>query len=530
TVALAALRAVAGVRVWVAGIGLAAAAASVGCNNYGSGPFDPRALENAERRAARGEVTPVPDNYPTTREAIPVPQGPINGGARLVGRETIATMPTTGRSFPAADTVPMSLRDAIGRAVLYNAEVRVAGYEPAINAARVVEQRAAFDPALIMNFSAQRNDTGLSTNPKIGVNTLTGFTDKTYTHLGEIGVQQTLETGTKWSATWGETWNRIEAGGLSNSANSKFWQNQIRLQIQQPLLRDFGREVNTARIEIARGDQRISVLDFRNKLEEQLTGVEQAYWQLLQAVRTVEIQEALLIDTLETYRVLYFRWVGKLDASEIPVSQAQSSVEQRRADLIEAKRIVRDLSDELKRRMGDPSFPVNSPLVILPSDEPLRDPVAFDLDAMIDAAVANRAELGQQILRIEQARVAEYVAVNNKLPQLNFTGDLRFIGLGEDASESIKHGGDLNSPTWNFGFEFSYPIGNRAAQAIFLRARLQRQQAIEQYRALLLQVQLDVKQAINDVYSQWSQVIARKKAREASARQLALIQRQQDLG
>jgi len=503
----------------------------VGCNSYEPPIFDPSMLELPERTGANQEPTKL-QSYPTTLEAIPTPKGGNAGGLRPPNEAYLSTLPTTGRTYDKKDAVHLSLREVVTRAVLYNSDVKVAGYDPAINAQRVIEQEAVFDPAAFLNLSTTRQDTGLSTTNSLGVgnqagNQVVGFNDKTTTNTGATGLRQRLVTGGEARLSYSWSWSRID--NISQD-DERFWQNELRLEVTQPLLRDFGRDVNAARIEIARGDQKISVLDFRRSLEEQLAEIERAYWQLFQANEIVLIQETLLADTIETYRVLRERFERGLDASEIPVSQAQSSVRARQADLIRAKQNVIDLSDELKRRMNDPSFPVSSAYVIVPSDDPLRDPINFDYQSSIDSAVANRLELGQQLLRIEQARVAERVAANNKLPRVDFVTSFGFRGLGDGAGEASKNLWDLNSPSWSFGLEIEYPPGNRAARAIFERSRLQRLQAIEQYRNILAQVSLDVKTSITEIRSSWEQAAARTQSRLASRRQLDLIQKQQDLG
>lgn len=523
----------------IAAAGLALPLASlVGCNRYEAPIFDPSMLELPERRGANDANVNL-EKYPATLQAIPTPRGGDAGGPRPPNSAYISTLPTTGRTYDPKNAVHLSLREVITRAVLYNSEVKVAGYDPAINAQRVIEEEAVFDPAAFLNMSTARNDSSLSTfsqtraqldagpGTQVG-NTLAGFNQKTVTNTGSTGLRQRLITGGEARLSYGWTWNRIDDFGRGD--DNRFWQNDLRLEITQPLLRDFGRDVNSARIEIARGDQKISVLDFRRALEEQISELERAYWQLEQANRIVEIQETLLAETIETYRVLYERWVRGLDASKIPVSQAQSSVRARQADLIRAKQNVLDLSDEIKRRMNDPEFPVSSGLVIVPSDVALEDPVNFLYDEAIDAAVKNRLELGQQLIRIEQARVAERVAANNKLPRVDFVGSFGFRGLGDGAGEASKNLWDFNSPSWQFGLEMEYPLGNRAARAIFERARLQRLQAIEQYRNILAQVSLDVKTSMTDIRSSWEQAAARTQSRLASREQLDLIQKQQDLG
>lgn len=506
--------------------------AAAGCQPYEPAPFDPRQVELNERRGANDAATQL-DAYPTTLQAIPTPQGGgTAGGPRRPNDAYIATLPTTGRSYSDRDAVPLSLREVITRAVLYNGDVKVAGYEPAINAQRVIEQIGVFDPAIFTTVQTERTDTGLGT-ASIGGNQVVGFTDKTVTNSLSTGLRQRLPTGGLAELSYDLSWSRIDnldTPGTNDSVNQRFWQNQLRLEVTQPLLRDFGRDINNARIEIARGDQRISVLDFRRALEEQLSELERAYWQLFQANRVVQIQENLLAETIETYRVLYERFIKGLDASEIPVSQAQSSVKARQADLIRAKQNVRDLSDEIKRRMNDPQFPVSSAYVIVPADEPLKEPVRFDYQTAIDAAAYNRFELAQQLVRIDQARIAEVVAYDNRLPRLDVVGTGGFRGLGQTVGEASSRNFDFNTPSFSLGLQFEYPIGNRVARSIVQRARLQRMQAIEQYRNLLSQVSLDVRIAMNDIQSSWEQAIARTQSRLASRRQLDLIQKQQDLG
>jgi outer membrane protein TolC len=497
-----------------------------GCSNEPP-IFDPRGMEMNERRHAQGVPTDHLSTYPTTLEATPTPKGAIGPGSRPATQAYLQNISPTGRTYSEKDTIPLTLREVITRTVLYNADVKVAGYDPAINSARVLENEAAFDVSAFINLRTERNDPGLSTS-NVGGNQLLGFTDKTKSEILEAGFKQKLPWGGDARLFYSLSWNEVD--NLGGAARQRFWQNQLRAEITQPLLQNYGRDVNAARIEISRQDVRISLLDFRKALEEQLSEVERAYWQLYQAVKIVEIQEILLTETIETYRVLRDRFERGLDISEISVAQANASVKARQADLIRAKQNVRDLSDEIKRRMGDPAFPISSDLVIFPAEDPVKEPIEFDYAAAIDAATFNRFELGQQRARIEQARIAERVAVNNKLPRLDLVTRFGVTGVGITTGEAIKNNDDFNSPNWTFGIEFEYPIENRAARAILLRARLQRSQAVEQYRSLLQQTTLDVRVALNDIKSSWEQSIARQQSRLASRRQLNLIQHSQDVG
>jgi len=279
-----------------------------------------------------------------------------------------------------------------------------------------------------------------------------------------------------------------------------------------------------SRISISRNNRRVSLLEFRNTLEKQLFTVEQTYWQLVQAEREVGIQHDLLDLSLETYQILYNRFVANLDVSRIQVSQANTFVEAQRAVLIRAQSRVSTLSDQLKRLMNDPDFPAAGAVVILPADSPITDPIDFQLQELIDTALEFRPELGQQILRIRTAEITQEVARNNLLPQLNFTGSLSLQGVGLDVGDALKSQRQWDDISSSIGLELEVPIGNRAARAIYRRVELQRFQAIEQFHGLVDTVQVDVKSALREVNTSWEEILQRRKSRFAAQDTLLGIQ------
>src|SRR5262249_13220258 len=121
----------------------------------------------------------------------------------------------------------------------------------------------------------------------------------------EPGVKQLLPSGGEASVSYLGAFNYYNPKVFSLN---NYWENTLKFQLTQPLLRDFGYAVNHARITIARNDQRVSVLDFRKTLEENLQKLEEDYWQLVEAQRDVQIQEDLLEQTRTTADVLFKRF------------------------------------------------------------------------------------------------------------------------------------------------------------------------------------------------------------------------------
>ena len=516
-------------------------------------PFDPRSLGNYEREGGRklgeaaigrGALRPLPDQtnsrflqdpYPATTQRVK-PDVP----------------PTPIVDQPAK--IQLSLREVIARAVINNGDVRVAGYSPAIEQTRITEAEANFDPVAFANLQYQRVDrqnggqfggTGPSPiDPATGapvINPATGgpqagspiifSTQQSETYSAQAGIRQNLGSGGQIQFSGSTSRNRVGQSSLFNQTqgiDNPFYDNEVTLQLTQPLLRNFGFGINQARIVINRNNAQIALLDFRTQLETTLTTVEQTYWQLVQARREVQIQEELLQRTVDTADLLAKR--RNQDVNLQQLSQTVSQVESRTADLISLRARERDLSDQLKRLMNDPDFPVQSPTLVLPETDPIIEPISFDVSDQINTALANRPEIGQQLLRIRSAGEALQVGRNNLLPRLDLVLSGGYQGAAGSYSGAVSNQFDFDHFNATAGLQFEVPIGNRAARAVYRRAELQRQQAEEQYRSLVSQVALDVKQALRNVQTQFELIGQLRKARYAAAEALNSLQVREDAG
>ncbi len=479
-------------------------------------PFDPQSFQQPEKdQAAQAAARPMRP-LPTTLES-PF----LDSSSTAPAKRPAPMAPATGPALATEPVQRLTLQEIIQRAVVNSLDVRVAGYQPAIDQNRVVEAQAQFDPVLFAGPQIQRIDrmtAGTLLNP---FNPTAG--DISYDNENILsfqgGVRQNLSTGGKAELRYQTS--RVDIEPLRNAINP-YYENSIILEVTQPLLRNFGTEVNRARITVARNNQRISLLDFRKALEENVADLEKTYWQLVLAERDVQIQERLLGRTMDTADILARR--NLQDTTRVQTSQANAAVESRRATLVRAKAQVRDLSDRIKRLMNDPDMPVASAVLILPANQPIEQPIHFDLADQVNTALANRFDLAQQQLRINSAAVVARVAKNNLMPQLNLVGSIGPGGVGDDWGPAQDRVNEFGHIDYKLGLQFEIPLGNREARAIHSRAMLQRQQAIDQYRALVEQITLDVKTAQREVQTTWDEMVSTRQARFAAADALYAIE------
>lgn len=483
-------------------------------------PFDPRALQQWER-AQDSQVMAQPTYpLPTTQQSQYIP-----------GTTQVSVAPPGEHlNVPTGPVVKMSLQEIVHRAVLNSLDIRVAGYDTAVDQTRVMEAEANFDPSFFTNFNFERDNKesgGIITSfdPVFNTATKVALFNQMNTSTFQTGFQQKLAAGgeVKLQYQVQNTWTNPQQFSLN-----PFYENDLSLTLTQPLLQNFGLAVNQARITIARNNQRVSLLDWRKTVEDTVLQIEKTYWQLVQAKLDVATLQRLVGASEDTTNTLFHRQGA--DVTAVQIQQSNAATETRRVQLIAAQANVANLSDQLKRLMDDPAFPVSGAVLIVPADDELEVPVRFNLDDAIETGLENRLELGQQQVRIDSADIAMQVAKNNLLPQLNFQGSVTSDGVARRLDEAFDHQGDFSHIGYAAGLQFQIPLGNRAARAIWQRALLQRQQAIDAYRQLIEQVALDVKTAARQVDTSWKQLHAARNARFAAEKFLAGLQQQQDAG
>jgi outer membrane protein TolC len=485
----------------VSAAALAAVNLLTGCSVYDKPPFDPQHIQQIQREA-NTERVPHPLSTPS-KDLEPSIIKTQRNGQQVDAPSPLSYLQSTTRPYGVRE-VPLTLREVIYRTASNNLESRVAGYQSAIDEVRILEAEARFDPLIFSQGQAQK------TFPQnIGGGNLDP--NQLLTQSLEGGFRQLMTTGGQAELKYQvQRQDSPQTSSIFGSSGGVFFTNDLVFQITQPILRDFGERTNLARITIARNDQKISQLDYRDKVEDQLDKVEQLYWRLRQAIRDVEIQQRLLQVTKETFDRIVER--QKFDASLVQVSQVRSTLENRNVLLYDARAQVQTISDQIKAIMNDPDFPVSGPEVILPADEPLDRPIGLALSDQLETALQNRIELMQQKIRIDSATVVVGAAENNLLPKLDLSGSIGLEGVGKDFGDALRIQDDFSLITYAFGFQFEVPIGNRQARAIYQRTMLQRQQAIEQFYNIADQVARDVKDKQRTLETKWETYVAARRA------------------
>ncbi len=425
---------------------------------------------------------------------------------------------------PTVGTVELSLPRAVELAVQHNLDLATARLTPAISEQQLVQADAVFDAEVFAGVSYNDLDTpglaggfvpGLSGDRQSEVLTLnTGIRKALKATGGTVQLETTLA----------RTNDQPSVTGVA-----PFYDADVLLTLQQPLLRNFGRDVATAQIQLAENAEAAAVEDFRGSTINLVDSVVQAYWNLLFARQQLLIQTKLLERTVDDRDRIQDRL--EFDVSKVRFTEANSFVELRRADVIRARQQWRAASDALKRLMNAPELPLADESLIVAADEPLAEPISFSLLDAVTTALDNRPELRSAVFRIDDTLIRQRVADNAKLPVLDLVASVGLNGIdGDDGAGAYDQLNDGDYIDYVLGLDFLYPLGNRSAEALFTQRTLERQQSLLDYQRLAQDAVLEVKDALRDIVTQFELIGAAQAARRAAADNLRAIQAQEDAG
>ena len=318
--------------------------------------------------------------------------------------------------------------------------------------------------------------------------------------------------------------------------------------LSQPLLRDFWIDGTRQQLKVTAINREISDIQLKGTLATTVANVRNAYWELVFAVQAVDVAKGSLelADKLVQDNKARVE-VGTMAPLDVVQSEAEAAT--RRQALAQAEATMRTAELSLKRLIVNGT---DDPLwrsTLTPIDRPEFRSEPLDVESAVRTALSSRTDLAQARKTLDSNDITMKFLRNQQLPALDVLANYGAAGLGgtqyirgglgsSQVLETIP-GGYGNAwrtltgrdyPTWNFQVNFSYPLGGSAADAVYARSRVQRNQTAAQLKALELQVATDVTNAALQVESSLKSYEAATVARSLAETRLSAEQSRFEVG
>jgi len=419
-----------------------------------------------------------------------------------------------------AVSTPLTLNDAVMYAVKNNLDLKIASLQPAIAKHAVVAAEAAFDFVLGAGASNQRSRIPQQQLVRFGGIPLSSSESSTDTFSTNASLTRLLRGGGTVSLSTDLTKTSREAQGFSYSPDPA-WQSIGRVDLTQPLLRNFGKTVTLSQIHLSEIVRGRALEDFKQSLNTIVTATEHSYLDLELHWKTLQVKQWLLEQGEQVVKILELR--RDYDTGESDYAQAVATVQQRRVDVISQQALIQTTSDQLKTFINTDDYSPDSEVVIQPTGTISANAVSISLRQALLTAIQRRPDLRNLALAINSESINMQVADNARLPQLDFRAQMSLYGLGDSASTGYQEVYDADFINYLVGLTFQIPLGNRAAESQYQSSRLQKMVAIATYKRGVQQATVEVKAALRDIVTNAALMRANRSFRVAQAENLRAL-------
>lgn len=406
--------------------------------------------------------------------------------------------------------LPLSLQDAIEIALQRNLSLMVQRYNLAESQRQVDQNQGGIYDLNLNGFYSFSDNTFPTGSDLDGANVRSDQTRNL-----NIRLDQQTPWGGVASLEWGTT--RFETNSQFVVLNPQYSVGTT-LQLNQPLLRDFGRLATEHNLLVAQRNSEISRQTFEQQVVSIVQQVENAYWNLVQARKQLEVsrQSLALAQELHDRNKIKVE-VGTLAPFELV--QSEAGIAQREGNIIRDQASVGDAEDELRRLLNLPEGDLWQ-AEVMPSTEPMVEPFNVNIQDAIKQALADRPELRGKELEVKRLEIDSEYFRNQLKPSVDLVLSYDINGLSGDHTEAISSVIDNQFNGWTARVNVSVPVQNRSARARSAIADLAVDSSRTEQGDLEQQVVTEVRSAARQAEAASKQVEAARASRLAQEKSL----------
>jgi outer membrane protein len=465
---------------------------------------------------------------------------------------------------------PLSLRDALSLALENNKDIEVARENVRIAEFDLLGARGAYDPRLTTEAFYERIESPISSFLSGGQNGSTIQSD--YTGTARLEGESPALGGSY----------RFDFSSVRLNTNNQFvalnpqYPTTLSFSYTQPLWRGLKIDNTRRQIQIARKNLSLTDAQFRQRAIETITNVQRAYWDLVFALRSLQVQrDAVTVARTQLEHNKRLVTQGQLAPIDVVAAEAQISTYEQ--NVFAAVDEVSRAENSLKNLIAENQKAELWAESIVPTDSAELTVPDVSLPDALKTAMENRPELQQSNVLREINQIDQRFFKDQTKPAIDLVGTYGVSGLAGSVSTAgvnpftasslqVRQRVDelselagleplpvvppqtfapellggfgqslsnlLANRYGNFkvGVQISLPLRNRTAEANLGRTLVEGERIGTQREQLEQNIQVDVRNALQGMRSAQARLRAATATREANEQQFASEQRKLDAG
>ncbi len=548
----------------------------------------PAAPNTTGTRPVPSTTSPVrpssPESLTPTDQNTPI-QEPKDPNFPAVERRPLPPMPNLTRLGVTSDnTMSLSLNDAVRKALQNNNDIEVARDDVRLAETQLRSLEGFYDPIFSITPQIDKRITPVQ-NVFGGAGT-SGRVSNTVYSLSP-SVNKSFSTGGgNYQLSFS---NNKTVTSATNSTLNPYYSSNLALTFTQPLLRNRSIDNQRRQIRIQKKRLEQSDADFRLRTIEIISNVQQAYWELVFALRDQQNQLENLNLSRENLRNVEAQ-IAVGAKAPLERAEVQTELANRESALLVAVQNVSVAENNLKQLTLKDSQTPEWSAQLTPTDAPRFDGAPVNLNAALKEARDNRPELRRLRLQGDINQIDLSFFKNQTRPQIDLQTTVATTGLAGTAAaitppgtliplisgdpnlvanafllsqiqdiqrraifpvatvplvatpalapsdliggygKNLSNLASLNTYNVSVGVAIQIPFKNRTAEANFAGARIQKEQLQASTRSQEQIIEVDVRNSAQAVESTRLRVLSAREARANAELQLEGEQRLYQVG
>ena len=411
-------------------------------------------------------------------------------GALLLAAAPLAALSAEETANAArVHSLTLALRECIELALKNNLGIKIQEVPAEISREDMQVALAEFDPTLTLNSSKTHMRAGAFSFLQGAALSIDDY------FASSIGLSKKFSPGTVVNLEFATTRYRSNSTFITLNPN---WDTDFTVRVTQPLLRNFGPDVNKSQIYISEHNTNISKLQLELQILSTIAAVERGYWELVFAINDLKVKDKSLQLAGDLLRENEIRVENEVLA-QIEVTRARAGYQGREADVIRARNRIKSAEDALRRLLNIPGRVLAEDYAIIPSDSPAKERVEVEVLDAISQAFQNRPDYFQFHELLQNLRILEKVNKNQLLPSVNFEAYYTDNGLAGNFGNSWDKLSDGSTYDYGVGLQVEIPIGNRRARSEYAKSQLDIRKTTLEREDFEQAITIEIKEAVRNI-------------------------------
>ena len=407
----------------------------------------------------------------------------------------------------------LTLNDIRKKALQNNLDIKIAQFDPKISQDKLNQEKAKFDQTLFVYANYRENKLPSIANDYYLIKSNSASLNNEEIKLNQLpqeqqnisldmGINIPLQTGGQMS---------ISSPLMRKKSYGDFgvdeYRNALRFSFTQPLLRNFGENINTTSIKIADNQNIINQQRLKLQSIRIISIVDKAYWELKQAWSILNVrkqQYELAEKNLEMVKMKYDEGL----IAKIELNRAEIGIADQIEKLIYAETDLKIKNRQLFYFINNLNDNNNaSSMLYSPISEPSLIEFNINKNELYSNALKNRIELIEQEIQITNKELETEYFKNQTLPL--FALQYEYGALSNTYSNFNKaYTGSLddNFNDWMLGFKFEVPFTNEARKSRLSQAINEKNKTLQTYELKKLTVKKEIYDAVDVLNQNWQRI------------------------